>query len=132
MNEKIDAAIALLEEETLTLDKPSAMVVFAPDMGESIRGNRGGFLHLAIASAKAAQGQNQNLCEQAWVCHEDADWQIEGLIFDDLAHFHLPERPTRWQKLRQQVIGVAFVLFLGSCFVVGLGTIVHWIFGRTR
>jgi hypothetical protein len=132
MNQEIDAAIALLEEEALNSDKPPAMVVLAPDMGESILGNRGGFLRLAIAAARAAQGHNQNLDEQPWVCHEDADWQIEGLKFDDLAHFHLPEKPTRWQNLRSQVIGAVVLLLFIACFVVGIGTIASWIFGRHR
>ena len=132
MDEKIESAIALLEEEALKSDNPPAMVVMAPDMGESILGNRGGFLRLAISAAKAAQRQNQNLDKQPWVCHEDADWQIEGLTFDELAHFHLPERPTRWQNLRQQVIGAIVLLLIVACFVVGLGTIASWIFGGHR
>ena len=132
MNQKIDAAITLLEEEALNSDKPPAMVVLAPDMGESILGNRGGFLRLAIVAAKAAQGENQNLDEQPWVCHEDVDWQIEGLTFDALAHFHLPERATRWQNLRQQIIGYIVLILIVACFVVGLGTIAGWLFGGHR
>jgi hypothetical protein len=42
MDEKIETAIALLEEELLASEKPPATVVMAPDMGDSI---------LAIAAA---------------------------------------------------------------------------------
>jgi hypothetical protein len=92
MDEKIETAIALLEGEAAKSDKPPAMVVMAPDMGESILGNRAGFLRLAIAAVRASQGESQNLDMQPWVCHEDDDWQIRGLSFDEYAHMHLPEK----------------------------------------
>jgi hypothetical protein len=129
MDEKIEAVIALLEEEVLKADTLPAMVVMPPDMGQSILGNRGGFLRLAIATARAAQGQNQNLNKQPWVCHEDVDWQIEGLSYDEYAHMHLPEKPTKWQRRRQNAIGLAVISLLMGCFAVGFLTIVHWTLG---
>jgi hypothetical protein len=129
MDEKIESAIALLEEEALKLEKPPAMVVMPPDMGESILGNRGGFIRLAVAAMKAAQGQNQNLNKQPWVCAEDFDWQIKGLSYDEYAHMHLPEKPTKWQIRRQSAIGLIVGLSLVGCFMVGFVTIIHWISG---
>ena len=132
MDEKIETAIALLEEEAAKSDKPPAMVVMPPDMGNAILGNRGGFLRLAIAAIKAADGQNQNLDKQPWVCHEDYDWQIEGLSFDEYAHMHLPEKPTPWEKRWRNIIGILIVTFVAVCLAIGFGTILHWIFGRSR
>jgi hypothetical protein len=128
MDEKIESAIALLEEEALTLDKPPAMVVMPPDMGESILGNRGGFIRLAVAAMRAAQGQNQDLIKQPWVCAEDFDWQIKSLSYDEYAHIHLPEKPTKWQRRRQNAIGLAVGLSLMGCLAVGFLTITHWVF----
>jgi hypothetical protein len=129
MNEKIEAAIALLDEEALKSDKPPAMVVLPQYQSDSILGNRAGFLQLAIAAMRAAQGRNQNLNKQSWVCHEDYDWQIEGLSYDEYAHIHLPEKPTKWQMRRQHAIGLIVGLSLVGCFIVGLVTIIHWISG---
>ncbi|MBB5343634.1 hypothetical protein [Tunturibacter empetritectus] len=132
MDEKIETAIALLEEEAAKSDKPPAMVVMAPDMGESILGNRAGFLRLAIAAVRASQGESQNLDSQPWVCHEDADWQIKGLSFDEYAHMHLPEKLTPWKERRQKILGILVVAFVAGCLAIGFGTILHWIFGRSR
>jgi hypothetical protein len=132
MNEKIEAAIAFLEEESLTSDHPPSMVVMPPNMGESIVGNRGGFLRLSIAAAKAAQGQDQNLNKQPWVRHEDFDWQIKSLSFDDSAHIYLPEKPTKWQRRRQNALGLAVGLFLLGCLATGFITIVRWVIGWPR
>jgi hypothetical protein len=129
MNEKIEAAISLLEEETLKSDSLPAMVVMPPDMGDSILGNRGGYLLLAIAAMRAAQGQNQNWKKQPWVCHEDVDWQIEGLSYDEYAHLHLPEKPTKWQRRRQNALGLFVAVFLMGCLGIGFVTIIHWSLG---
>src|SRR5260370_41186236 len=107
--------MGFVEGEALESDAPTAMVVMPPDMGESILGNRGGFLRLAIATARAAQGQNQNLNKQPWVCHEDVDWQIEGLSYAEYAHIHLPEKPTKSQRTRQNAFVLSVISLLMGC-----------------
>jgi hypothetical protein len=129
MDEKIEAAIALLEEEALKSEKPPAMIVMVPDHEKSILGNKGGFLRLAVAAVRASQGQNQNLDKQPWVCNEDLDWQIEGLSYHASAHIYLPEKATKWQRRRQNAIGLTVISLLMGCLAVGFVTIVHWIVG---
>jgi hypothetical protein len=129
MDERIEAAIALLEEEAQKSEKPPAMIVMVPDNEKLILGNRGGFLRLAVAAVRASQGQNQNLDKQPWVCNEDLDWQIEGLSFDDYAHAYLPDKLTRRQRQRQNAINLFIGLSLVGCLAIGVVTIIHWIFG---
>jgi hypothetical protein len=128
MDEDLQTAIGLLEREAEQNEKTPAMVVLPPDMGDSMLGNREGFILLAVAALKAAQGQDQKFAKEPWVCHEDADWQIAGLKFDALAHMHLPEKPTKWQQRRQNASGLAIGLFLIGCFTTGVVTILHWAF----
>jgi hypothetical protein len=127
MDENLQTAIGLLETEAKGSENPAAMVVLPPDMGDSILGNRGGFVLLAIAALKAAQGQDQKFAKEPWVCHEDVDWEIDGLKFDALAHMHLPEKPPKWRVWRSNMIEIAVMALLVGCFVVGLGTLVSWI-----
>jgi hypothetical protein len=128
MDEKIESVIAILEDEVLKSEKPPAMVVLPPDVGQSILGNQGGFIRLAIASLNASQGENQEFTKQPWVCHEDCDWTIVGLSYDEEAHIHLPEKPTKWKQRRSKAIGLMALLSSVGCLSVGLITIIHWIY----
>jgi hypothetical protein len=129
MDEKIEAVLALLEEEALKSEEPPATIVMVPNHEQSILGNRGGFLRLAIATVRAAQGHSQNLDKQPWFCNEDLDWQIKGLSFDDSAHTYLPKKKTEWLRRRQNALSLALGLFLLGCLTVGFLTIVHWTIG---
>ncbi|HEY4381282.1 MAG TPA: hypothetical protein VGN01_13105 [Acidobacteriaceae bacterium] len=40
MDENVDTVIKLLEDEAIKSEKPPAMVVMPPDMGDNISGNR--------------------------------------------------------------------------------------------
>ena len=119
----IDRLSTLASEE----EKPPAMVVVAPDMGDPILGNRGGFLHLAIASLQAARGQEQKFKDADWVYHDDADWWIQGLKPDPLAHVYIPEKQTRFQQIRGQMLGYALLFAIVGLFGAGLISVAGWI-----
>jgi hypothetical protein len=125
--EKIERAKLLLTEARDELTSVPAMIVLPPDSGDFIIGNESGFVRLAICAIEAAQGEQQSFAKEAWVSDDDLDWSVKGLKPDALAHLHLPVPPSRWQTIRNSVVGWAFLLCIVSCFVVGLGTIVHWI-----
>lgn len=126
-DEELEQIIGQLSTLAATEDKPPAMVVVAPDQGESILGNRGGFLHLAVSALKAARGEEQKFKNAEWVCHEDIDWQIAGLKPDPLAHVYRPEKRTRFQRLRGEVFGGVLLLAVFGFLVTGWITFWNWV-----
>lgn len=124
---ELEAIIARLSSMSAAEEKPPAIVVVAPDQGESILGNRGGFLHLAIAALKASQGEEQRFKDAAWVCNEDEDWEITGLKPDPLAHVYLPKQRTRFQILRESILFVVFILAVVGLLVTGWMTFWNWL-----
>ena len=124
----IAQALDLLATAASDSTHPAAMVVFPPDSGSFILGNRDGFIRLAAASLKAAQGEEQSFKGQPWVAIADLDWSIRGLKPDPSAHIYLPTRLTRFQKMREKGLGILMFLLVALCILVGLGTIIKWIF----
>jgi hypothetical protein len=55
------------------------------------------------------------------------DWEINGLFFDDLAHMHLPEKPTNWQRRRAAATGLLVMVLFGGCFLVGFIVTIRWL-----
>lgn len=98
----------------------------APESGDFILGNRDGFVRLAVASLKAAQGEAQSFRNAKWVKIEDLDWGISGLKPDSSAHIYLPEKQSRFQKLWRSVFGLLAVLLLILFILVGFITSVRW------
>ena len=124
----IAQALDLLETAASDSTHPPAMIVLPPDSSRFILGNRDGFIRLAAASLKAAQGEEQSFKGQPWVHTEELDWRIDGLKPDPSAHIYLPTRFTRFQEMRQKVLGILVFLLVVLCLLVGLGTIIKWIF----
>jgi len=125
--ERIQQALSILEQEPFEFNRP-ALVVMPPDSESFLVGNAGGFLHLAIASLRAAQGEKQIFKDQPWFAVEDDDWQVAGLTPDESAHIYLRTPPTKWQRLRRNFFGVLFLLSFLVCSIVGLATIIYWLF----
>ncbi|WP_263367934.1 hypothetical protein [Edaphobacter bradus] len=125
--ERIQQALAILEEEPLAFDQP-ALVVMPPDSKSFLVGNQGGFLHLAIASLHAAIGEKQTFKDKPWFGVEDYDWQIAGLTPDADARIYLRSPLSKWQKLRGNILGVSIGLSILACLIVGFCTIVYWLF----
>jgi hypothetical protein len=124
----IEDAIACLEKDSTDLSHPPAMIVLPPDSGKLILGYRGDFIRLAMASLRGARGEEQPFEGEPWVSIEDLDWSIAGLRPDPSAPIYLPTKPSRFQRLRSQIFGVFLVLLVSVCFVVGMATIVRWLF----
>jgi hypothetical protein len=119
-NERIDAALATLEQASLGQDQPPAIVRLAPpDNSAYLLGNRDGFVQLAIASLRAARGQDQSFKKVPWICEEDLDWGLLGLKYDSSAHMSLRPPQKWWGKLLSTVLLLALLL----CLLVGLGAI---------
>jgi len=122
MNEKIEAAIALLEQELAQPGGPPAVVVMESD-SHSILGNRGGYLNLALASLSAAQGQDQELGDQAWA------WEIDTLKFNADAHIDPPKRITEWHRRAKNALNLALLALILTFLIIGLLTVLRWIWG---
>jgi len=128
---EIEQAIALLE--TIKSDEGSspAVVLMPPDSGEFIRGNSGGFVRLAIASLKAAQGQSQNFRGEPWIGIEEYDWILGGLKHDADAHLYLPKKKRGWLYDKIMLVVFAFIcLVVGGIFCAGLDQVIHSFFKR--
>jgi len=126
---KIEEALALLQEADSEPANPPAIVVLSPERRTSdyIVGNEGGFIRLAIASLNAAGGEDQSFKNQDWVTEEDLDWILRGLKYDSHAHYSLPQKETKFQRTRGNILALLLLFFFVSCFVVGIITILHWI-----
>lgn len=119
-NKSIDAALAMLENVSLIQNEQPAVVRLAPpDNSAFLLGNRDGFVQLAIASLRAAQGQDQSFKKVPWVCEEDLDWGLLGLKYDSSAHIYLRPPQKWWGKFLSAILPLALLV----CLLVGLGTI---------
>jgi hypothetical protein len=125
-DQELESMVAQLELQVEKSPTPPAAVVIPPDSGDYIFGNRAGFLRLAIASMRAAQKQDQTFQQVPWI--QDDDWMVRGLKFDEYAHLHLPEKKTKRQKMFHDSLGLLLGIAIMTNLVVGLVTIVHWIY----
>lgn len=124
----ISHALALLDGPAENSAYPPAMVVLPPDSGNFILGNRDGFICLAVAALKAAQGEEQSFKGKPWVKIEDLDWGVRGLKLDPNAHIYLPTKRTRFQKAWRNVLGLLVVLLIVVCALIGFATVVIGLF----
>jgi hypothetical protein len=127
---EIAQAIALLENIDEDPAYPPSVILMSPDSGNFINGNAGGFVHLAIASLRAAQGEQQSFKNASWVGVDETDWILHGLTPNADAHLY---RPTKRRKLNDRVaLVLAAILGIAvmACFSVGLLDIVHAMFRR--
>jgi len=128
-DEGIASALSVLENLTAEPGEPPAMVVMPPDSGAFMLGNRGGFIRLAVAALKAAQGQHQISKNEPWIVEGEAQVSVKGLKPDTSAHIYLPEIQTqkRFQRLRSSFLYSVLLLFLLTCSVIGLVTMCQWL-----
>jgi hypothetical protein len=127
-NEKIEQSLLLLSTVSNDPERPPAMVVMPPDSGKFIIGNREGFVQLAIAALKAAQGGTLPFEKEPWCAEDEMDWGVRGLKFDEYAHMHLPEKATPLQKTGRTIFGYFMVISIASIFVTGWVTACHWLY----
>jgi hypothetical protein len=125
--ERVEAALAILEEAQPDSTEPPATVVMPPDSGDFIIGNSEGFVHLAIASLKAAQGEKQSFKNYPWWVNYELDWTIPGLKLDPRAHIFLPLAVTGFRLLWSKVWGYGAPLLAAMCLVVGVVTVIRWV-----
>ena len=125
--ERVEAALVILEEVQASSSEQPATVVMPPDSGHFIVGNAEGFIHLAIASLKAARGEKQSFKNYPWWVNYELDWAIPGLKLDPSAHIYLPPGKTGFQLLRSKVWGFGAPLIAAVCLVVGVVTIIRWV-----
>ncbi len=124
----ISESLAALERIELGADDPPALIVPPAYEDPYFRGNAGGFVRLAIAALKVAQGQEQTLRNEPWVCNQDFDWGLEGLKLDPLAHLDLPPKRTHMQRRLGSLLGIGLGLCLAAIWVIGLVRTLSWIF----
>src|SRR4051794_18958853 len=118
-NEDLERVVAMLDAIPNDPAQPAATIVMPPDSGKFIIGNTGGFIRLAIAALKAAQGQKQGFKAEPWFSNEDLDWAVKGLEHDDSAHVYLPSRQTRIQRTINSFWGCTITLLIAVCILVG-------------
>jgi hypothetical protein len=127
VEQEIARALEVLEAALPQLELPPAVVILPPDSGQFLIGNRGGFVHLAMASLKAAQGEEQRFKKVSWFVIEDLDWGVAGLKPDESAHIYLPAKQTRVQKAIRSATGLLVALLATVCLLVGFINIIRWI-----
>ena len=93
----ISQALNILESDDVNSAHPPAIIILPPDSGQFIVGNRDGFIRLAVASLKAARGEEQPFKREPWVVVEDLDWSVAGLKHDASAHIYSRTQRTRLQ-----------------------------------
>jgi hypothetical protein len=128
MSETIEGVMSLLEVKAQRNETPSTIVML-PFKDDSIRGNSGGFIRLAIAALRASQGENQRFSEKAWV-KQGEFITVQGLTFDSDAHRWEPKRLSNgleWKRWRQSITAWLIILSVLLCLAVGFGTITHWL-----
>jgi hypothetical protein len=125
----IETALEALRKIEDVSQHPPAMIVLPPDAG-FISGNSGGFVQLAIASLKAAQGEAQSFEGQPWVgAWEQYDWMLSGLTPDENAHNYLPLKKNKWKYRWVLLLVSAFIsIAVLACLSIGAVDIVHSIF----
>jgi hypothetical protein len=128
-DEGIASALSVLENLTAEPSEPPAMVVMPPDSGAFILRNRSGFIRLAVAALKAAQGQQQISKDEPWISEGNPDAGAKGLKPDPNAHIYLPEiqAQTRLQRIRSSFLYSVLLLALFAIFVIGLVTMCQWL-----
>ena len=127
--EHIDLALAALEQASLESEEIPAIIRLAPDADAYVLGNREGYVKLAIASLKAAQGDNQSFKDTEWVGTEELDWGLSGFRYDSEAHTYLRPPKTPVGKVRDKfflvlfsILGIAIV----GIFSIGLVEFISW------
>jgi hypothetical protein len=126
---EIERALAMLDTPDSDANHPAAMIVLPPGSGDFIIGNRDGFVRLARAALRAAQGEQQSFKDASWVCAQDLNWSVAGLKMDESAHIYLPVKLTRFEKLRQSIFGLIIVALVLICLFVGFVTVVRRMLG---
>ena len=127
IHSKVEEALIILEQYPWGESQPAATVVMPPDSEEFIIGNESGFVRLAIAALQAAQGEEQRFEKQEWVVAEDYDWGVRGFKPDEYAHLYLPEKLTKWQRVRQSIIGLTVLAVVLAIMLAGLISIGTWL-----
>jgi hypothetical protein len=128
-DQSIEVAISALEQASIDSIQSPAIVRLAPDNDAYVLGNRDGYVKLAIASLRAAQGNDQSFKDTPWVSTEELDFGFSGLRYDPAAHTYLRPPRTRvgrvTDKLLLLVFSVLGIAVLGT-FSVGLIHIISW------
>jgi hypothetical protein len=123
----VKAALALLEDVKETETEPPATVILPPDSGGFIIGNAQGFVKLAMASLRAAQGEEQSFKDYPWWVDCELDWSLPGLKPDPSAHVYLPPRRDGLRHLLIKAFGYGLFFTAAICLIVGIGTIIYWL-----
>lgn len=123
--DKAEEALVLLENISDENSVP-AMVILPQDTGKFIIGNRAGLIKLAIASLRAARGEEYTFKDKSWVSNDDLDWAVKGLSLDPSAHLYLPTKQTRLQRLRNNFFSLSLLAAILVCMFVGFITLAHW------
>jgi hypothetical protein len=124
----IDDALRALDSAATTDPTPA---IFPPvEPGEPIRGNETGFLCLATACLRAAQGLDQSFSEEGWLIGTAAPKEISGLEFDRMAHMDIPKPRTRGETVRASVYLVLLSLALVIPYFIGMLTSFQWLESR--
>ncbi len=127
--EKIDTALLLLEEVTADIMHRPAVVVMPPDSGAFVIGNKGGFLQLAIASLKAAQGEQQKFNNAPWITGLELDWGLSGFKPDENAHTYMTKSRSGFRLLLNQLAKYIILSLIVGIFISGFVTALHWVKG---
>ncbi len=119
IHDNVEQALVLLENIRDEESPAPAMIILPPDTGQFIIGNSPGLIKLAIASLRAAGGEEQTFKGKSWVSKDDLDWGINGLRLDPSAHIYLRPKQTKFQRLRNNSLSLSLLVVILICTLVG-------------
>ncbi len=127
-NAKIEQVLVLLEEELQECNRPTIVAV-SPESSGYLSGNRGGFVRLAIAALKAAEGVKQDFRKQEWVRCQEYDWVLGGFEYDESAHiYQAPDPLTKpwWKRKLNNALGILVLALVFALIVIGFISVIHF------
>jgi hypothetical protein len=125
-DEQMYEAQVTLELLANTPSDPPPVVVVPSEGGGLIKGNQAGLIRLALVALKAARGEEQKF-EETWVVQDELAGTIDGIWLDNYAHYDLPKKFSRWERIRSSIILYVVVAAVAVIFVVGVQTAGYWL-----
>jgi hypothetical protein len=119
-------AQAILELLANAPSDPPPVVVVPSEGGGLIKGNRAGLIRLALVALRAARGEEQKF-EETWAVQDELAGTIDGISLDAYAHYDLPKKFTRWDRIKSSIILFVVVVIIAVVFVAGIQTASYWL-----
>jgi len=126
-DKQVHQALAILEQVANTPEEYPAVVVVPSEGGDLIKGNQAGLLRIAISALKASTGKDQRFENATVIVQDEYGSTIDGIGLDNYAHYDLPKKFTRWERIKSSIILFVVVAIVAVIFLAGTQTAGHWL-----